>query len=189
MARRSRQADPGAPFIDGARDWVCLAIVGAPKGVKGAVRLTCFTEESKNVTAYGPLSAGPDGRVLTIKLLENLKNNQVVVEIEGVSDRDAAAALTGTRLYVHRNDLPKPDDDDEFYFHDLVGLQVYHVDGHLIGVVTAVQDYGAGAFLEILPDGGRETVLLPFTREAVPTVDLAAGRLIVDPPDEVNGDG
>lgn len=189
MARRSRPAEPGAPFIDGARDWVCLAIVGAPKGIKGAVRLTCFTEESKNITAYGPLRAGPGGRVLTVKPLENLKNNQVVVEIEGISDRDAAAALTGTRLYVHRADLPKPEDDDEFYFHDLIGLEAYHVDGRLLGTVTSVQDYGAGAFLEILPDSEPETVLVPFTRDAVPTVDLAAGRLIVDPPDEVSGDG
>ena len=183
MARRSPQADANrAPSTDNERGWVCLAVVGGPKGIKGAVRLTCFTDEPENVAAYGPLSAGPGGPKLKFRIVERAKNNQVVVVIEGVTDRDGAAALTGTKLYADRGNLPPPDDEDEFYFHDLVGLQVRHVDGRELGVVKAVQDYGAGIFLEVLPDKAHATFLLPFTREAVPMVDIEGGGLVADPP-------
>ncbi len=188
MARRSRPAEPRAPSGDGAGEWVCMAVIGAPKGVRGALKITCFSDEPDNVVAYGPLSVGPGERTLTLRLLERLKNNQIVVAIEGVEDRDTAAALTGTRLYLRRTDLPEPD-DDEFYFHDLIGLAVQHVDGHALGRVTAVHDHGAGAFLEVLPDGANNTVIIPFTREAVPQVDLEGGKLIADPPAGLMDDG
>ena len=183
MARRSPQADADrAPSTENERDWVCLAVVGAPKGVKGAVRLTCFTEEPENVAAYGPLCVGPGGRKLTFRIVEPAKANQVVVVIEGVTDRDSAAALTGTRLYLKRADLPPPADEDEFYFHDLIGLKVRHVDGGELGTVKAVEDYGAGVFLDVLQAGAHRTFLLPFTRDAVPQVDIAGGYLVADPP-------
>jgi 16S rRNA processing protein RimM len=184
MARRSPQADADrAPSTENDKDWVCLAVVGAPKGVKGAVRLTCFTEEPENVAAYGPLSVGPGGRLLTFRIVEPAtKKDQVVVAIEGVADRDAAAALTGARLYIRRADLPQPGDPDEFYFHDLIGLKVRHVDGRELGTVQAVQDYGAGIFLDVLPSGARATFVLPFTLDAVPEVDVAGGFLVADPP-------
>ena len=189
MARRSRPAEPQASSDDGAENWVCLAVIGAPKGVKGALKITCFSEEPDNVVAYGPLSVGPGERTLTLRLLERLKNNQIVVAIEGVEDRDAAATLTGTRLYLRRGDLPEPEDDDEFYFHDLIGLAVQHVDGHPLGAITAVHDHGAGAFLEVLPAGASKTVIIPFTRDAVPVVDLEHGKLVADPPAELLDDG
>jgi 16S rRNA processing protein RimM len=184
MARRSPQADADrAPSTENDKDWVCLAVVGAPKGVKGAVRLTCFTEEPENVAAYGPLSVGPGGRRLSFRIVEPAtKKDQVVVAIEGVTDREAAAALTGARLYLKRADLPQTGDPDEFYFHDLIGLEVRHVDGRELGIVKAVQDYGAGIFLDVLPDGARATFLLPFTLEAVPEVKVEAGYLVADPP-------
>ncbi|MEM7122283.1 MAG: ribosome maturation factor RimM [Pseudomonadota bacterium] len=189
MARRSRPAEPRAPSDDGAGEWVCMAVIGAPKGVRGALKITCFSEEPDSVVAYGPLSVGPGEGTLTLRLLERLKNNQIVAAVEGVEDRDTAAALTGTRLYLRRADLPEPEDDDEFYFHDLIGLAVQHVDGHALGRVTAVHDHGAGAFLEVLPDGANKTVIIPFTREAVPVVDLENAKLVADPPPGLVDDG
>jgi len=190
MARRRPQAEAARQAsADRAQDWICLAVVGAPKGVKGAVRLTCFTEEPDNVVAYGPLSAGPGGPELELRIVERLKGNQVVVQIASINDRDAAQALTGTRLYIRRADLPEPEDEDEFYFHDLVGLRVRHVDGRDLGVVQAVHDYGAGTFLEIMPEGGHRTFLLPFTREAVPEIHLQDGWLAADPPGGVLENG
>ena len=79
MARRSRPAEPQAPSDDSADDWVCMAVIGAPKGVRGALKITYFSEEPDNVVAYGPLSVGPGERTLTLRLLERLKNNQIVV--------------------------------------------------------------------------------------------------------------
>jgi len=190
MARRRPQAEAGrAASTATEHDWVCLAVVGAPKGVRGTVRLTCFTEEPQNVGAYGPLRKGPGGPELKLSIVERLKGNQVVARIDGVDDRDAAQALTGARLFVRRADLPPPDDEDEFYFHDLTGLKVRHVDGRDLGVVRAVQDYGAGIFLEVLPEGGNRTFLLPFTHEAVPDIHVAEGWLAADPPAGAIEDG
>jgi 16S rRNA processing protein RimM len=184
MARRSPRAEAARTTApDSDKDWICLAIIGAPKGVRGALKLTCFTEEPDNVVAYGPLSAGPGGPPLALRLVERLKCNQVVVKIEGVDDRDTAAALTGTELYLKRADLPAPEDEEEFYFHDLIGLDVRHVDGRGLGTVKAVQDYGAGIFLEVLPEGAMRTFLLPFTRDAVPEIRLEEGWLTADPPE------
>lgn len=178
----ARRALPEAGRPD-PRDWVCLAVVGAPKGVRGAVRLTCFTDRDEDVLAYGPLHAGPGGRALVARLLEAPKPGQVVVAIEDVGDRDAAARLTGQRLYVPRDRLPEPE-ADEFYHHDLIGMTAEDPEGRPLGRVHAVFEHGAGDILEIVEADGRSTFLVPFTREAVPEVDLAGRRLVVVPPEE-----
>lgn len=164
----------------GPRDWVCLAELGAPKGVRGALRLNCFNEKPADVVRYA-LHAGPGGPVLKARILESPRPGQLVVTIEGVNDRDAAAALTGTRLYTPRDALPPPD-EDEFYNHDLIGLAVFHRDGRELGRIAEVLDYGAGTLLDIEGAEGFKDFVLPFTRQAVPTVDIAGGRVIVDPP-------
>jgi 16S rRNA processing protein RimM len=105
-----------------------------------------------------------------------------VVAVEGVADREAAAKLTGTRLYVARDRLPAPA-EDEFYHADLIGLAVEDASGQRLGTIVTVNDHGAGAFLEI--ETGAQPLLLPFTRAAVPVVDPARGRVVVAPPAEV----
>jgi 16S rRNA processing protein RimM len=169
------EASPADP-----REWVCLAELGAPKGVRGALRLNCFNETPSDVVRYA-LHAGPGGRVLKARILENPKAGQLVVAIEGVTDRDAAAALTGTRLYTPRAALPAPD-EDEFYNHDLIGLAVVHADGRVLGRIAGVMDHGAGILLDVEGAKGIRDFVLPFTRQAVPTVDVAGGRVIADPP-------
>ena len=105
----------------------------------------------------------------------------VIVQVEGVGDRDAAEALRGTRFYVPRSALPEPD-DGAFYHADLIGLAVVTVSGETLGRVTAMHDFGAGDLIEYVSADGVSR-MLPFTEATVPEVDLAGGRLVVDPPE------
>lgn len=107
--------------------------------------------------------------------------------LSGVDTREAAEALKGVTLWADRDKLPVLP-DDEFYHADLIGLAVYDTGGVLLGKVRAIYDHGAGDILEIFGPGRKQTLLLPFTRAVVPTVDLSAGRIIADPPDEDEDD-
>lgn len=160
---------------------VLVGIAGAPHGVKGEVRVKSFTEDPLDLGAYGPLET-EDGRRLEIESVR-LGKEVVVVRLAGVRDRDAADALKGMRLYVPREKLPAPDDADEFYHADLIGLAVVARDGSPLGRIVAVPDFGAGPLLEIAPESGGATVLLPFVKAHVPEIDLAGGKVIADPPE------
>ncbi len=173
------------PAARDAAGWVCLGLVGRPKGVRGALRITTYTERPEDVAAYGPVYDRPGGRARAIEVRE-VGTGWVVARLAGIEDREAARALTGTRLYVPRAALPEPEDEEAFYHADLIGLRAERVDGGLFGTVRAVWNHGAGDLLEIAPAEGGETVLLPFTRAVVPEVDLAAGRLVVAPPEAVD---
>ena len=135
--------------------------------------------------------AAKDGRVFEIADMRPEKS-AVIVSFAGVDGRDAAAALNGTDLYVARSALPASDDADEFYYADLIGLAALTPDGKRLGTVIAVHDFGAGDMLEIeqeIEQAAGKTLLLPFTRAAVPEIDLAGGRLVVVPPPEVEARG
>lgn len=158
-----------------AEKLVCLAVVTAAHGVRGAFKLRCFTERPENVAAYGPVR-DRSGRELVLEVLHRIPGG-VVARAAGVRDRDAALALRGAELCVPRSRLPAAG-ADEFYQEDLLGLEAVDAAGARLGRVVGVADYGAGAVLELeTPAGGR--LDLPFTRAAVPVVDLAAGRLTV----------
>jgi 16S rRNA processing protein RimM len=157
---------------------VLLGEIGRPHGVRGLVRLHAFTADPKAICAYGPLTDVTGAKRFLVTPMPG-----GLGRIEGIADRDAAARLTGTKLYVERDRLPPPADPDEFLLCDLEGLRAVGEDGRDLGTVRAVEDYGAGPFLAIEGAGGER--LVPFTRAAVPVVDLAAGRLTVVPPPEV----
>lgn len=161
---------------------VCVGAIAGAFGVRGEARLKSFTADPEAIAGYGPLSTEDGGRSFEIKLTRQVKGG-FAARLSGVATREDAEALRGTRLYVGRDVLPDTD-DDEFYYTDLIGLRVELSDGTLIGRVKAVQDFGAGDMLEYLPEGGGESLYLPFTREIVPTVDLPGGRVIADPPEE-----
>jgi 16S rRNA processing protein RimM len=160
---------------------VCVAQIGAPHGVRGEVRLWTYTGNPMAVTCYGPLEAEDGARVFEIATLRPAKGH-LVARLRGIDDRDAAERLTNIKLYVPRERLPAPA-DDEFYHADLVGLTAVSADGTVVGTISAVQNFGAGDLLEIQPAGGGTSMFLPFTKAAVPTVDIAAGRVIVVPPE------
>lgn len=155
---------------------VCVGIVGAPHGVRGEVRVKPFTAEPEALAAYGPLETKDGSRSLKVLRLR-LQKDMLVVAFEGVNDRDAAAALTRTELYVPRDRLPEPDDADEFYLADLIGLAAHGPDGAPLGRIVAVPNFGSDDLLEIAPGAGGATVYVPFRKSFVPEVDLAAGRV------------
>jgi 16S rRNA processing protein RimM len=176
---------PGVPGGSGDRagkaSRVCVAQIGAAHGVRGEVRLRAFTEDPMAITRYGILDAEDGLREFEIEQIRAGPGG-LVAKIAGVTTRTAAEQLTNTRLYVPRERLPAIEDDDTYYHADLIGLSVYTAGGESIGRVAAVHDFGAGELLEIERPVG-PSVLVPFTRAAVPIVDVANSRLVVDPPE------
>lgn len=159
---------------------VTLCVIGAPHGVKGECRVKTFTADPLAIADYGPLFAA-DGRSFDILDGRLLKDDMLVVKIAGVNDRNAAQAITNLELFVDREALPPPDDEDEFYYADLIGLAVVDTADEAIGTLSAIHDFGAGDVLEIRPVAGGPTWLQPFTKIAVPKVDMAAKRIVIDP--------
>jgi 16S rRNA processing protein RimM len=162
---------------------ICVARIGAAHGTGGEVRLWPFTTRAEDVAAHGPLQTA-DGRVFEIASLRPGKEF-LVARLKGVTDRTAAEKLRNTDLYVSRERLPEPE-PDEFYHADLIGLRAEDTEGRMIGTVVAVHNFGAGHILEMAPDAGGETLMHPFSTAAVPTVDIAAGRIVVVLPDEAD---
>ncbi len=160
---------------------VCLGVITGAHGVRGLVRVKSFTEVPEDVAAYGPLSDEDGTRVLTLAVTGRSKD-ALLARVEGVVDRDQALALKGTRLYVPRDVLPALEEDETYYHADLLGLAAEDPEGRPLGRVKAVHNFGAGDLLELDGGGAR---LVPFTRQAVPVVDLDGGRLVVEPPEEV----
>jgi len=157
---------------------VCVAAVATAHGVRGALKLKCFTEDAASVAAYGPLLDEQGRELFSVEVLAPAKGG-VIVQAEGISDRDAAEALKGLRLYVPRERLPEPE-EGAFYYEDLIGLAVQDTAGAALGRVTAVHDFGAGEVLEYRgPDGA--SGMIAFTRNLVAEVDLEAGRITVRP--------
>lgn len=158
---------------------VTLGVIVGVHGVRGLVRVKSFTEVPEDIAAYGALKDGA-GKSYELEVTGRAKG-VLLVRIAGIRDRNAAEALKGTELLIDRDRLPDAD-ADEFYHADLIGLRADQVGGEQLGTVVSVQNFGAGDLLEIrLPDS-RKTVLLPFDETSVPEIDLAGGRLLVDPP-------
>jgi 16S rRNA processing protein RimM len=157
---------------------VQMAVIGAPHGIKGELRVKTFTGDPAAIGDYGPLF-DETGRRFTVQSVRPA-GTVVVVRFREVADRSAAEALTGTALFLDRSALPDPQDDDEFYHADLVGLTVQDAEGQRLGEVVQVQNFGGGDLLEIRLPTGRD-VLIPFSRAAVPRVALSAGFVVVDP--------
>ena len=169
-----------------AGERLLVGIFGAPHGVRGELRLKSYTADPASIAGY-TLTDAAGRRNFGLVEARLAKDDILVVRLAGVDDRDAAAALTNTKVYVDRAALPPPD-PDEFYHADLVGLRVETTDGTVLGRVAAVLDFGAGDILEIEPADGGRPMMLPFTLAAVPVVDIPGGRLVAEPPVEVIGE-
>lgn len=160
---------------------VCLGVVTAAHGVRGAVKVKSFARRPKDVAAYGPLEDEDGAARYTLRVIGPAKADVVIAKLVGVTDRDTAEALRGIRLYLPREALPAPA-EEEYYHADLIGLAAVLGDGERLGEVRAVHDFGAGDTLEIArPEG--QPVMVPFTRAVVPVIDMDAGRLVIDPPE------
>lgn len=159
---------------------IVLGVITGAHGVSGRLRVKPFTGEPDAIGDYGPVMVRGVSRELKVT---GAGKGQVTIELEGIKGRDAAEALKGAELTVTRADLGETEPDDEGWFHaDLVGLTVEAADGAVLGTVSGVFDFGAGDILEITPHGGGADVMMAFTEENVPSVDVAGGKLIADPP-------
>jgi 16S rRNA processing protein RimM len=161
-------------------DKICVGAIAGAFGVQGEVRIKSFTAVPHEIAEYNPLTS-EDGRSFEVMLTREVKNGFAAV-VSGIDSKEEADALKGVQLFVPRDRLPHLP-DDEFYHSDLIGLEVFDTGGASLGKVKAVMNHGASDLLELLVPGQSNTVLLPFTQAAVPTVDLASGRIIADPPD------
>jgi 16S rRNA processing protein RimM len=162
-------------------DRICVARIGAAHGTGGEVRLWPYTVRAEDVAAYGPLQTADGTRVLEIMSLRPGKDF-MVARLKGVTDRTAAERLCNADLYVPRERLPAPE-PDEFYHADLIGLRAEDAAGQVVGTVIAVHNFGASDILEIAPAAAGETLMLPFSAAAVPSVEIAAGRIVIALPE------
>ena len=167
------------------RDWVCVAVVATAHGLRGALKLRCFTERPQDVAAYGPVFDRRGKRLFELHLIGPAPGG-VLARAEGIADRSAADALRGTELFVPRTALPEPA-PDEFYYSDLEGMEALRSDGSHLGFVRSVDNFGAGDLIEVQVEDGRR-VTLPFTRRTVPSIDLERRRLVVEPPEEIESE-
>ena len=164
---------------------ICIARIGAAHGVRGAVKLWTFTEDPLAVKAYGPLLTKDGARSFEVATAREAKGH-LVATLKGIATREDAERLNGLELYVAREKLPATE-QDEYYHADLIGLAAVNAASEPIGRVTAIHNFGAGDIIEIAPAHGA-TMLLPFTNAVVPSVDLAAGRVVIELPDEIVGE-
>ena len=153
---------------------ICLGEISTAHGVRGLVRIRMYGDDPQAFSAYGPLFTSETGdKTLTVKM-KNAANKFWIAEVEGVSDRNAAEALRGTKLWIERSKLPETESDDEFYYEDLIGMVVRtEADGE-VGAVVAVDNFGAGDLLEVKPPMGA-TFYIPFADEFIVEVNMPAG--------------
>lgn len=166
---------------------VCVGQFAGSHGVRGLVKLRSFTGDPAAIIGYGPLVDERGERRFAVTLQGMIKD-QFLVRVEGISTREQAQALNGLKLHVDRRVMPEPEDEDEFYHADLIGLRLELGDGTRFGTVRAVHDFGAGDLLEISTVSGN-VEMLPFTRACVPVVDVRNGRLVIDLPNVIEARG
>ena len=163
---------------------ICIAQIGGAHGIRGEVKLKSFTADPMAVKDYGVLESEDGAASFEIEALRPAKG-YLVARLRGVRDRNAAEQLTNLRLFVPRERLPPPA-ADEFYHADLIGLAAVTAAGVEVGTVVAVHNFGAGDILELRPPAGGTTIMLPFTDAFVPRIDIAGGRIVVEPPEEAS---
>lgn len=168
------------------KDRILVGQFGAAHGIRGEVRLKSFTQDPAAIGSYKGLADAGGTRRFEIESLRLLKGDLFVARVKGIATRAAAEALTNVGIFIARTALPPPAEEDEFYHADLIGLTAQTENGETVGTVSAILNFGGGDILEIAPPEGGESLLLPFTKEAVPVIDIAAGIVRVALPEEVD---
>jgi 16S rRNA processing protein RimM len=166
---------------------ILMGVFGAPQGVRGEIRVKALTGEPSAIGAYGALTDKGRARTFAFESLRSLKDGMVVVRVAGIATREAAQALNGVEIFARRDQLPPPS-ADEFYYDDLVGLEAVDAAGGSLGRVASLMNYGGGDILEIECAQGDETLLLPFTKSVAPHIDFDAGRIVIEPPRDVEAE-
>ena len=158
---------------------VCLGAFAGAHGVKGEALIKVFTETPENIASYGPVETEDGGRKFTLSFLRETKPGLALVRAPEIKSREDAQSLKGVRLYIDRAALPETE-EDEFYLDDLVGLNAVDETDAPIGRIAAVHNFGAGDLIELTDIPGRKgAVMVPFTKDAVPEIDIDAHRLVI----------
>lgn len=176
----SREAEKTKPTPMLRDDLVLVGEFGRSHGLKGEVRLKSHTGDPQAIADYKPLIA-TNGKTYSLKTVRQAPGGApdlLIAVVDGVTTREASEALNRVQLYVERDRLPPPDQEDEFLLADLIGLAVQNETGETIGTIVSVPNYGGGDLLEIAPAQKGSTALLPFTKAFVPMVDIAGKRVI-----------
>ena len=162
---------------------ICVGVITGAHGMGGAVKVKSYTADPKDIAVYDGVTDKSGERRFELRVVRS-GGKALIVKIDGVDDRTKAEALKGTEMYVSRTALPQLE-EDEFYYSDLVGLEVELADGSKFGVVRLVGNYGAGDVMEIeMADG--KTVFFPFTKAVVPVVDFGSQRMVINLPNEIS---
>lgn len=167
---------------------ILLGEITGAHGIRGEVLVRSYTAAPEAIADYGALTDEKGGAALTLKVLRLTPKGALIARVKGVSDRNGAEALKGRKLYVARTAMPEPDDDDDFYYADLIGLAVIDEQSNLLGKIIAVQNYGAGDLLEVHMAVTNKIELISFTKACVPHVDIKAQRVTVSMPLMVEGE-
>ncbi len=151
----------------------------APHGIKGMVKINTSLGNPRALTQYGSIYT-QTGQSMAVRIV-SVKGEQVIAALDGISDRNAAENMRGTQLFINRDNLP-PTQEKQYYYCDLMGLTVMDENKTVIGMVKSVENYGASDILVIETKTGAD-ILVAFTNETVPTVDLANKTITVIIPD------
>jgi 16S rRNA processing protein RimM len=165
---------------------VLLGEIAGAHGIRGDVLVRSFTALPEAIASYGELTDAAGLRRFLLAVVR-VTGKGIVARINGVADRNGAEALRGTKLYVDRSRLPEAK-ESEYYHADLIGLRAVAPDGAELGRVVAVQNFGAGDLLEVQPASGSATEFIPFEDQWVPLVDLAAGTIVINRPNDSEDD-
>ncbi|MEE4013172.1 ribosome maturation factor RimM [Roseibium sp. FZY0029] len=165
---------------------VLMAKIGAAHGIRGEVRVKPYGDDPLSFADYGILTTRDGKRSFEVERAR-VQKTVVITKFKGIADRNQAEELNGIDLFIDRDQLPEPE-EDEFYYSDLTGLDVLDQTGETLGKIIAVQDFGAGDLLEVRPKRGR-SFYIPFTKEFVPEIDLENGRVSVSLPEDYFSEG
>lgn len=155
---------------------VYIGIVISAHGIKGQVKIRTFTESPKDITSFTEI-LDDEGRPIRLSI-SSVNPSYVIAKINDISTRDEAESLQGFTLHVNRSTLPKPK-EGEYYYEDLVGLEVHYTTGEIAGKVKSVENFGASDILEISPNNGAD-FYYPFHRDFIHSVDLSESTIIVE---------
>ncbi len=160
-------------------DLICVGTIAGAYGVRGELRIKSFCTNPSDIETYTPLTDETGQKQFALALIGQIKSG-FNARIVGIDNKEDADALKGTKLFTERSNLPSLP-DDEFYYSDLIGLQVFDTGGANIGKVKTIMNNGSDDLLEIQLASSSDTTFVPFTKEVVPTVDMDAGRIVIDP--------
>ena len=164
------------------QDRICVGAIAGVRGLKGQVGIKSFTANPDSIADYGPVTTEDGGKSFLLTIKSRTKG-LLIAQLDGIDDRDSAEGLKGERLYVPRAALPKPA-LDEFYQTDLIGLTAETKNGEILGEIEAFHNFGASDIIEIVCNdkSHEENLMVPFTNEVVPEVDIKGRRVVINLP-------